>query len=281
MITAFLQGGMANQCIIASAALATAQRLDTTLGFNTSCYHNDPMRRYSLSLWEGFQDVVISSYPPQEPIVKETGLPYSQELVDSLHDGCTMVGFFQSEKYFKDIKSLLKTKFVPKQALTDRAKQTLRQIEIAGPRSTFLTIRRSDYLKSDFHGVLGSEYYLKALEEVSKKVDPIVFVFSDDPDWCEKNLRLPCPTFISGNWDQTTPSHLGREDSELWCMFHCYNAILANSSYSWLGAWLGADDLGGTIVAPEKWFYKAPEDSRDIVPSRWTKITGTMFKASA
>lgn len=277
MITAFLQGGMANQAIIAAAALSAAQRLSTTIGFNTSCYHNDPMRQYSLGLWQGFQDVPISSYPPQEPIVREAGLPYSQELVDNLHDGCTMVGFYQCEAYFKDIKSLLKEKFVPRQLLTDKAKQTLRMIESAGPRSTFLTIRRSDYTNNDFHGVLSAEYYLKALEVVAAKIDPIVFVFSDEPEWCEANLKLPCPTFISGNYDQTTPNHLGREDSELWCMFHCHNAILANSSYSWLGAWLGADELGGTVVAPEKWFYKAPEDYRDIVPSRWTKLTGEKF----
>lgn len=271
MITAFIQGGAANQIFQFAFGLATAKRLNVKLGFNLSNYHTDSLRQYALSLWE--LDYPLDWYPPQEPIIQEQSLPYNQELVDSIKDGCTLRGYWQSESYIKDIKQELKEILTPKKPLSEYGKQTLQMIKGAGPRSTFLTIRRTDYLNSDYHGVLGINYYLEALNILSRKVDPIVFVFSDDPEWCKKELHLPCPMFVRGNYAQTTKTKLGREDEELFLMRKCHNAILANSSYSWWGAWLGADETGGTIVAPRNWFGpECKEDSRDIVPDRWTKI---------
>lgn len=266
-----LCGGIGNQAFQYGMGLATAQRLGTDLKLNTFSFHGDAQRQYSLGLWQGVTEK-IESCPPQPPIVYEQGLPYSQEIVDSIKDGDTLAGYWQSSLYCESVKEELKRRFVPKQPLTDRAKQTLRMIESAGPRSTFLTIRRTDYLSSDFHGVLGLDYYLAALRIVAQKVDPIVFVFSDEPDWCEENLRsvLPFQFFVCGNYDQTTASHLGREDSELWLKFHCHNAVCANSSYSVIAAWLGAQDYGGVVVRPAQWFGPASnEDPRDICPTNW------------
>ena len=271
-ITVRLCGGLGNTLFQYGFGLVIAQRLGTNLVLNTSSYHQDPMRQYSLGLFKGVTEKV-DSYPPQPPFVQETGLPYNQELVDSIKDGDTIIGYYQAEKYLLSVKQELIGRLIPVKPITDRAKQTLHLIESAGPRSTFLTIRRTDYLNSDFHGVLPLSYYLAALKEVSRKVDPIVFVFSDDPDWCESNLRLPYPTFISGNFDRTTKEHLGREDSELALMWQCHNAVMANSSYSFWGAWLGADEKSGTITYPAKWFgSESKEDARDICPTRWLAI---------
>lgn len=271
-VTVRLCGGMANQCWSYAFGLATAQRLETDLKLNTFSFHGDPMRQYSLGLWQGVTEQ-REAYPPQPPIVYEQGLPYNQGLVDSIKDGDTLAGYWQSPLYCQSVKSELRRRFVPNQPLTDKAKQTLRMIESAGPRSTFLTIRRSDYTNNPFHGVLPEEYYLKALEVISSKVDPIVFVFSDDPEWCEANLHLPYQMFVSGNYDQTTNVHLGREDSELTLMMNCHNAVCANSSYSVLAAWLGAHDLGGTVIRPKSWFGPASnEDPRDICPPEWLAL---------
>lgn len=273
-ITIRLCGGLGNQAWQYSMGLATAQRLGTDLKLNTFSFHSDPMRQYSLGLWQGVTEQ-RESYPPQPPIVKEQGLPYDQLLVDSIRDGDTLEGYYQSPLYCESVKEELRRRFVPKQPLTDLARRTLRMIEGAGTRSTFLTIRRTDYKNSSFHGVLGLDYYHKAVEEVAKKTDPVLFVFSDEPEWCEQNILgiFPFPTFICGNYDQTTAIHLGREDAELCCMFNCYNAICANSSYSSLAAWLGADGFGGTIVRPAQWFGPASnEDPRDICPPEWPAL---------
>ena len=80
-------------------------------------------------------------------------------------------------------------------------------------------------------------------------------------------------TTIAGNFDRTVEHHLGREDAELYLMRLCRHAIMANSSYSWWGGWLGADIKAGMVIAPKNWFGPAfKEDPRDIVPGRWIRL---------
>jgi hypothetical protein len=271
MIVSYLQGGIGNQMFQYAAGLALAKKFDTSLHLNTSSFLHDPMREYSLHLWAGVTEKVDSSSPSGE-IVREEGLPYNPEVVKKFSRDCGIWGYWQTEKYFADIAGSLMWRFVPRQPLTARGEETLKDIRQAGERSVFLTIRRTDYTQSDFHGVLPLSYYEEALQIIARQVDPEIFVFSDDPEWCEENLRFPYKTVIAGNYDRTVKGHIGREDEELWLMRHCRHAIMANSSYSWWGAWLGADKTGGIVIAPQQWFYKANEDPSDICPPRWTKI---------
>jgi hypothetical protein len=271
MIVAYLQGGMGNTMFQYATGLAAAIRLGTDLALNTLSFVHDPMRQYSLGLWEGVTAPLTEELHGE--IIREEGLPYNPRLVSKISKNCSLIGYFQTERYFKEIRGLLQNVFTPKQVMTDRDKDLERQINAAGDKSVFLTVRRTDYTKSDFHGVLSFEYYQQAINIIAEKVAPHIFVFSDEPEWCKYNLKLPYPTTIAGNYDRTTSDHLGREDSELWLMRCCKHAIMANSSYSWWGAWLGADIKGGTIVAPKRWFLNAPnEDARDIVPDRWIAI---------
>jgi hypothetical protein len=100
-----------------------------------------------------------------------------------------------------------------------------------------------------------------------------VFVFSDEPNWCHENLKLQYPFHVAGTYDRTVKGHLGREDGELFLMSMCKNAVLANSTFSWWGAWLGDPGRKGVVIAPKKWFGPlSNEDARDIVPNRWISI---------
>src|SRR4030095_13917195 len=129
-----------------------------------------------------------------------------------------------------------------------------RAILDAGERAIFVHVRRTDFLTNPFHMVLPIDYYREAAALMATKVrDPVFFVFSDDPDWCEANFRLPYHTKVVENVDRTVERHLGREDAELYLMRQCGHAIIANSSFSWWGAWLGADTRGGMIIAPKTW----------------------------
>jgi hypothetical protein len=119
------------------------------------------------------------------------------------------------------------------------------------------------------------DYYREAAALVAARVpDPVFFVFSDDPEWCEVNFKLPYHTIAPRNLDRTVGRHLGRDDADLYLMRLCTHAIIANSSYSWWGAWLGADMNGGIVIAPKSWFGPAynNDDARDIVPARWTRL---------
>jgi hypothetical protein len=138
----------------------------------------------------------------------------------------------------------------------------------------FVTVRRTDYVGNPHHVVLPMDYYRQAAALIATKVsDPEFFVFSDEPEWCEANFKLPYRTTIAGNFDRTIEQHLGREDAELYLMRLCGHAIMANSSYSWWGGWLGADITGGIVIAPKTWVGPAfKEDPRDIVPGRWIRL---------
>jgi hypothetical protein len=269
MLIARLQGGMGNQCFIYAAAKARALQLGIELAFDTSSFLNDPLgRRYSLGLWKGINYPIVNS--KSYPVVKEKGLPYNIDVLNRIQNNCIMDGYWQTEKYFSSIADVLRSELVPRQPLTPHGIFIENKILSVGDRSTFLTIRRSDYLNSNFHGVLTSDYYLKALEIVAKQVNPFVFIFSDDPQWCQTQFRIPYDSLVSGNFDQTSKSHLGREDEELTLMKKCKHAVLANSSYSWWGAWLNPDP--GIRVAPKQWFLSTDEDARDIILEKWLRV---------
>ena len=280
MINMILRGGVANQMSIFAAGYSFAKKHKTGLILDVTNYKTDNMRKYSLGLFGGIRgryEVVTDSLVD----ICETGLPYNQQLIDNVkYDSC-IKGYFQCEKYFVDYAQDLFKIFTPYQPLTSIGRDTLREIQEAGERSVFLTIRRTDYLNSDFHGVLPHSYYEEALKYISyfSGIDNLrVFTFSDDMKWCEENFigSLPYEMSLNGNYDMTTRDHLGREDEELYLMQNCANAVCANSSYSFWGAWLGDVRFAGKkriVVAPRNWFGKScPEDSRDIVPERWTKI---------
>src|SRR6202030_3632130 len=136
--------------------------------------------------------------------------------------------------------------------------------EIFSSQSVFMHIRRQDYVGlQHFHGLLPVEYYREALKLIRsvRGLDTKVFVFSDDQVWCRQNLPQDF-RFVTGTnmW----------EDMRL--MASCKHAILANSSFSWWGAWLGDNQQGRTVVAPRRWFTSPDVDDRDLVPSRWLKI---------
>ena len=271
MITIILQGGLGNQLFQYFFGLATASRLGTGLLLDVSKLQHDSMRQYNLGLFNIKGPLVIGS----KPTVHERGLPYDTDLVESIKDGDVLQGYWQSEEYFNNLsRPEILEKFRPQQQVPQLYYEgAIQRIKDAGERSTFLTVRRTDYLrKQDFHGVLQAEYYQSALKLIKEKsgVEPKVFVFSDDPQWCKENLLKDWE--VVGTYDQTTATHLGREDLDLHMMSLCRHGVMANSSFSWWGAWLGDGETGRVVVAPKQWFTTTTVDSRDIVPERWHQI---------
>ena len=139
---------------------------------------------------------------------------------------------------------------------------------IKGTPSVSLHIRRGDYLSdlkvSKVHGMCDIEYYQKAISYLSSRIqDPVVYVFSDDIEWCKKNLGfLKNKVFI----DNTKTAI---EDLEL--MRNCDHNIIANSTFSWWGAWLNEND-DKIVVAPRKWFFSERMQHLTPVPTEWMKI---------
>jgi hypothetical protein len=261
-ITTILQGGMANQMFQYAFGLAQARRLKTLLVLDATRLGGK--RPFNLGQWS-LPSLILTTR--QEPTVIEHGMNYNPYLYDLVKDGEVLQGYWQNEKYLITVEEELREIFVPFAPLSERAKQL--QAQITGhAQSTFIHVRRGDYLKEphkSFHGVLGYNYYGPAMQQLCRNIgneEPKLFIFSDDIEWCKQRL--------SAHWEYVEP---GREAEDIYLMSLCRNAIIANSSFSWWGAWLGDHQRNRTVVAPQKWFTdEANEDYSGVVPQRWVKI---------
>ena len=134
-----------------------------------------------------------------------------------------------------------------------------------------LHIRRGDYVSNakiaGVHGTIALDYYARAAALIAERAggDPVFFVFSDDPAWAAANLTLGWPTRIV--------DHNGARASEdLRLMAACRHHIIANSSFSWWGAWL-SPAADKTVVAPQPWFRDPALDDSTIVPQGWIRLS--------
>jgi hypothetical protein len=177
-------------------------------------------------------------------------------------DGTYLWGYWQCEKYFSEIKEIIKEEFQFKENIDSRLNSTavsLRQFD-----SVCLHIRRGDYVDNPYYNILPLAYYKKALSIITKDLnEPKIFIFSDDIEWCVQNLKIEFPhEFISGNQDW--------EDLKL--MTLCKHNIIANSSFGWWGAYLGIDKEK-RIIAPKTWFSeKMGHNTEDLVLENWLKL---------
>jgi hypothetical protein len=98
----------------------------------------------------------------------------------------------------------------------------------------------------------------------SKLNNPTFYLFSDDIHWAKENLESNDVKIVSGAW---TTDHL----QDLYVMSQCRHNIIANSSYSWWGAWLN-ENPQKIVIAPVKWFNKGPKETQDLMPETWMRI---------
>ncbi|MBL7921771.1 MAG: alpha-1,2-fucosyltransferase [Bacteroidia bacterium] len=178
-------------------------------------------------------------------------------------------GYWQSEKYFNSFREKLLTEITLKEPLSAAA--LLIDKNIGEVNSVSLHVRRGDFvsLKSanQFHGYLELDYYKAALEQVKNKVpDPVFFIFSDDLDWCKTHLDfIEKKQFVDGKANDITTQE------ELILMSRCKHTIIANSSFSWWGAWLN-QNKSKKIIAPKNWFADKKINTNDLIPADWIKI---------
>lgn len=291
MIITRVKGGLGNQMFHYAAGRSLAHRLDTKLTMDLSWFsmieNIDTPRHYELgcfnikenfikpgrfALVESRDNLKVQLYNYTKGLYKprfshfiEGGHTFNEDFLELKGNVC-IEGWWQTEKYFKDIRPILLKEFSYKKTLSAKNQQILEQINTTS--SVSLHVRRGDYAQNKhakaFHGLMGLDYYEAAVKRVAKKVkEPHFFVFSDDPAWCKKNLKLGYPaTYVSGNHD-------GSEDMRL--MRECKHNILANSTFSWWGAWLN-DNPDKIVIAPKKWFANSTVGTTDVIPKDWVQI---------
>jgi len=282
-----LRGGLGNQMFQYAFGRYLSVVRNDTLVLNTE---NLPLaatpRHFGLNMFqivgECLESNVILERLHNSILYTITEIGFGQFDVSALEKealNIAAIGYWQSEKYFRNISSLIRAEFTFKPDLQfDELESPLN--EILNTESVCVHVRRSDVLKDgDPMGELGIDYYKRAVRLVLERVcNPNFFVFSDDIEWCKENLDLGISlNFISDN-DFEISTY-----SDFYLMSHCRHFIIANSTYSWWGAWLGRS-AHKLIIAPRGWFLaerlgptsktSATDDlsSGCLIPSEWIRI---------
>jgi hypothetical protein len=193
---------------------------------------------------------------------------FNPEFVHLQNDAC-LLGYFQSEKYFAGYGNTIREAFRFREPLSGKNREIAEKIKSGNAVSVH--IRRGDYISNQIsagiYNPVSNDYYGKAIEYIRQRVDnPEFFIFSDEPEQAKKEIDLPQATYI--DWNNESDSYI---DMQL--MSLCRHNIIANSSFSWWGAWL-SNPKDGIVIAPAQWL-KNPEENiriRDLIPDRWIKI---------
>jgi len=171
-------------------------------------------------------------------------------------------GYFQSENYFINFRDSILDLFSPTSGIKKYI--DLKYGKILKGNSCSIHVRRGDYLNfPNHHPVLGTNYYNNAILDMCKSRNIENFlVLSDDIDWCKRTFEGSQFTFIEGEKDYL----------DLYIMAQCKNNIIANSTFSWWGAWLNSNE-NKKVIAPKQWFGSAiNHNTKDLIPKTWNTI---------
>ena len=279
-------GGLGNQmfqCALYMAALDKGFRAEADLSsFGNSNFHNgyELDRIFSISVIEtseklyqykqsffakALRKIGFKYYGLNPDLLEERNSQYIPNLLSDENKNKYLLGYWQTEDYFISIKDKLRASFLfpPLQGINY---QTF--LDISKCQSVSVHVRRGDYLTYSIYSDLGdSDYYKKALQLFTNKYDNLkFFIFSDDIPWCKENLDVQAES-VYIDFNKGNESYI---DMQL--MSLCKHNIIANSSFSWWGAWLNSSP-DKVVVAPRNWFVEDSwHDSSRIIPEGWIKI---------
>ncbi len=277
-----------------AAGRALSYRLQIPLKLDLSKFEDYTLRSYKLNHFDIQEDFAtpedLEAFSPpekglplvlfraknfmkprhQKKIFIEKKVGYDEDF-NRISGSCWLKGYWQSEKYFEPIEKLIRREFKLHEEPDPLNRELLRDIK--DKLSVSVHVRRGDYVANpvtnEVHGFLGTSYYEKAIQYLQSKIkSPVFFVFSDDIEWAEKNLKTDHPlVFVDHNGGE-------KDYEDLRLMWNCKYHIIANSSFSWWGAWLSNYD-GQYVIAPKNWFTPKIMEKKgelEIVPDRWIRL---------
>ena len=282
-------GGLGNQIFQYALYLSLKERFpNEQVMIDTSCFRAYPLhngfeidrifaQHPSVASWK---DIIKVAYPypnyrfwqvgkyilPKRKTMCMERRNLALDMTILTHKGdCYYDGYWQHEEYFSAVKESI-WKVFSFQKMTNK-----RNVEIAErlrmSNSISLHIRRGDYINHPlFRGICDLDYYKRAICCMEEYVHPQLYcIFSNDIQWCKSNLRdlLPCKEVVYVDWNKGSESYL---DMQL--MSLCNHNIIANSSFSWWGAWLNRHPQR-LVISPRKWTNAKIEDP---IPQSWIRL---------
>jgi hypothetical protein len=193
---------------------------------------------------------------------------YQSDVFD-ISDNIFIRGFWQSEKYFLEYRNTILQEFSFKSKLSEKNLATKKIIQSG--TSVSIHVRRGDYISNPsankVHGVLNENYYKRAIDKLD--IDGALFVFfSDDANWVKNHLA---PIILNGdNFIVVDHNHASESYNDMRLMSLCKHNIIANSSFSWWGAWLNTNP-NKIVIAPKNWF-SIEKNTSDLIPQSWVQV---------
>ena len=245
-----LKGGLGNYMfqIAATVAYGLEHHKDPTFNLNSAQQIHRHTSEYKTNLFRSLNEGCFKA----DAVYYEPSFSYNK--IPPSEGNLWLEGYFQSELYFigreesigqifsetPDIKSYIDNKY-----------ENLLEEGV-----TSVHVRRANYLDNPNHPAQSMDYYSACMEELGGKF----LVFSDDPAWCKENFKDYNATFIEGEEDFI----------DLHLMARCTNNIIANSSFSWWGAWLNKNK-SKKVTAPARWFegHASRNDTSTLLPEEW------------
>lgn len=276
-----LQGGLGNQLFQYATGYAVASKHNMDLLVDASAYPDLNNRVYALSsflisgkltthsnisLLKRFSRFIFIRTNSRQTLTEKHF--HFDSRVDEITGSVYLDGYWQSYRYFLQCREKLLKEFSMKKPLSEQNQKTIRKIKSS--ESVAVHIRRGDYFSNSttnaYHGLCPLEYYQSAIDSLGKYLaDPIFFIFTDDLDWIHTHFKIKAEMCIASNNNSLDPS----EDLQL--MAACKHFIIANSTFSWWGAWLGEYEHK-RVIAPKKWFTDPSINTSDLIPSSWTRL---------
>ena len=278
MIITKMLGGLGNQMFQYAVGRRLAYHLNTNLKIDKSPFDSYTIRKFQLddfNIKEDFAttEEIKSIIEKSQQNITSRGLErnisaqgFMPEVLD-YPDDTYLVGDWQCENYFIDIENVIREEFTLKKELLPDINHWIDKINSTNC-AVALHIRHGDYAFDPkfrhLFGILPINYYKTCVDMLKKKFGAItVFIFSDDLEWVKANLNLNVPMEFVDD--------VPRDSEEIYLMSLCKHNIIANSSFSWWGAWLNRNP-NKKVFVPDPWF-RMPVGHKDIVPKNYTKVT--------
>jgi hypothetical protein len=295
MITLIPTGGLGNQMFQYAAAKSLSLRLQTNLKIDLSFYaqhrHKSWCWDYELNIFnlgvkvihksfKGISQCYIKPFFEKKEKGKKNllflGLFCDENATlydvrfENLKNGITLLGYFQNEAYFKDYCEEIRKDFVFNPPINEQNCKIAN--EISACNAVSLHVRRGDYLSNknavNTFANLSIEYYHAAIQKILEKVKtPCFFIFSDDMEWAKQQFHEYNCRFVNIN-------HGKDSFNDMRLMSFCQHNIIANSSFSWWGAYLNSHSEK-IVIAPKNWFKNEEQNHitvQNLIPTEWTKM---------
>jgi len=280
-------GGLGNQMFQYAVGRAVSVQSGNPLKLDLTELKRDPRRPFQLNQ---FKTIIEEASPRDIPLlprkslygqlfvrlknigrvphVRETSSSFDPKILQ-LRASAYLSGYWQSEKYFAAHADIIRQDFSLREAIASERQRTLSKIREVGA-AVSVHVRRGDYVTNAsanaVHGTCEPGWYGVAMQKMAERVArPTFFIFSDDIQWARDNLpKNECMVFVEPQAD-------GRDGEDMHLMASCHSHIIANSTFSWWGAWLNPR-RDKQVLAPARWFRSAAHDDRDLISPSWKRI---------